>query len=180
MGCLIFLWHSCDIWNFLAASDMFENWDRNVLDSNNMCKTPSNIIGTVYDLRPTFHIACGNLWGAIKQVTEYPFFNLILSFYPLNMTFEVSPFLPIKVHCNTLCRETFGYIGSTKNLFDSLNFLEPLLKVQERTFLNCLKRSKQLKTNHKLTHGGEQKLNLSQNGRSHIAYQISVHICICH
>ena len=41
------------------------------------------------------------------------------------MAFEVYPFLPIIVHCNTLFRVTFGYFGSTKNLFGSLNFLEP-------------------------------------------------------
>ena len=71
------------------------------------------------DFRPTFRNTLANLCGAIKQVRKCPLFRLILSFYPMDMTFEVCPFLPIVVHWNTFFRVTIGYFGSIKNLFGS-------------------------------------------------------------
>ena len=81
------------------------------------------------DFRPTFRNTCGNLCSAIKQVRKCPLFRLILSFYPLDMAFEVCLFCPlcIAIRCS---RVTIGYFDSIKNLFGSLNFLELFPTVQ--------------------------------------------------
>ena len=80
------------------------------------------------DLGPSFRNTFGNLCKTIKKERKCPFSRLILPFYPLDMAFEVSPFLPIIVHCNMLFRVTFGYIDSIKKLFGCQNFIEPFLK----------------------------------------------------
>ena len=52
------------------------------------------------DFRPTFRNTCGNLCDAIKQVRKCPLFRSILSFYPLDMAFEVCPFFRIAIRCS--------------------------------------------------------------------------------
>ena len=47
------------------------------------------------DLGPTFPNTCGNLCKTIKKEKTCPLFRLILSFYPLDMTFEVPHFCPL-------------------------------------------------------------------------------------
>ena len=59
-----------------------------------------------------------------------PFVPFDFVILPLDMAFEVCPFLSIIVHCNTLFRVTFGYFSSIKTLFGSVNFHEPFPKVQ--------------------------------------------------
>ena len=52
------------------------------------------------DLGPNFRNTYGNLCGAFKQVINYFLFCLILSFYPLDMAFKVSPLYCIAICCS--------------------------------------------------------------------------------